>query len=65
MYLWQARQPLFMTQDLPPRGGFPSQFNYKRNLPARGPSGAILLAGVTGIILFGVVMNRKSTFIIQ
>ncbi len=54
-----------MPQDLPPQGGFPSQFNYKRNLPSRGPSGALLLAGVTGIILFGVVMNRKSSSIIQ
>ena len=59
------RQPLFMPQDLPPQGGFPSQFTYKRNLPARGPSGAVLLAGVSGVILFGIVMNRKSKSIIQ
>lgn len=54
-----------MVQDLPPPGGFPNSFTFKRNLPARGPSGALLLSGVTGIILFGVFMNRQSTHIIQ
>ncbi|WFD30402.1 hypothetical protein MSPP1_001421 [Malassezia sp. CBS 17886] len=39
-------------QDLPPKGGF-APIRYKRNLPARGPSGTVLLAGVLGISIFG------------
>ncbi|KAI9140877.1 GRIM-19, partial [Paraphysoderma sedebokerense] len=40
------------VQDLPPPGGFGS-VRYKRNLPSRGPSGAVLFAGVIGIMTYG------------
>ena len=46
-------------QDLPPKGGF-SPLDYKRNIPAKGPSGAVLLSGVTGMIFFGLYLHRKS-----
>lgn len=49
-------------QDLPPKEGF-SPLNHKRNLPAKGPSGAVLLAGVTGMICFGLYLHRKSVHI--
>ncbi|CAG8622691.1 989_t:CDS:2 [Paraglomus brasilianum] len=41
------------TQDLPPEGGFPS-VRYQRNLPKRGPSGSVLLLGVTLISAYGL-----------
>jgi NADH dehydrogenase (ubiquinone) 1 alpha subcomplex subunit 13 len=39
-------------QDLPRPGGFPT-VQYKRNLPRRGPSGLVLLTGVTAISAVG------------
>jgi len=44
--------PLTPHQDLPPAGGFET-LKYKRNLPFRGPSGAILLFATVGICGFG------------
>ncbi|WFD05675.1 hypothetical protein MVES1_001007 [Malassezia vespertilionis] len=38
--------------DLPPTGGY-APIRYKRNLPARGPSGVTLIAGIIGITAFG------------
>ncbi|KAG9301680.1 hypothetical protein G9A89_016751 [Geosiphon pyriformis] len=40
------------TQDLPREGGFPS-IRYKRNLPRRGPSGAIIISTITVITAYG------------
>lgn len=37
---------------MPPPGGF-ENVKYKRNLPFRGPSGAVVLAGVFGVCAFG------------
>ncbi|KAI8888903.1 GRIM-19 [Backusella circina FSU 941] len=39
-------------QDLPPAGGF-SEVKYRRYLPKRGPSGLVIVAGVTAISAFG------------
>lgn len=39
-------------RDMPPTGGFEA-VKFKRNLPFRGPSGAVILAGVTGICVYG------------
>ncbi|KAI0089055.1 GRIM-19 [Irpex rosettiformis] len=39
-------------QDMPPAGGFP-QIKYKRNLPFRGPSGIVILGGVTAVCAYG------------
>ena len=50
-----------MPQDLPPSGGF-SPLNYKRNLPSKGPSGAVLLTSVAVVIGFGLYMHRKSVY---
>ncbi|CEP15976.1 hypothetical protein [Parasitella parasitica] len=41
-----------MAQDLPPAEGFP-EIKYRRYLPKRGPSGMVILAGVTAICGFG------------
>ena len=37
---------------MPPPGGYET-IRYKRNLPLRGPSGAVLLAGITAICAYG------------
>ncbi|AYO44254.1 NADH dehydrogenase [ubiquinone] 1 alpha subcomplex subunit 13 [Malassezia restricta CBS 7877] len=39
-------------QDLPPQGGY-APIRYKRNLPARGPSGVMLMLSAVGITAFG------------
>ncbi|KAI8987949.1 GRIM-19 [Mycotypha africana] len=41
-----------MPQELPPQQGFP-EIRYRRYLPKRGPSGLVLLLGVTAISGFG------------
>lgn len=46
-------------QDLPPPGGF-TPLHYKRNIPSKGPSGAVLLAGVTTMIGVGLYLHRRS-----
>ena len=40
------------SRDMPPPGGFES-IKYKRNLPFRGPSGIVVLAGVFAVCGFG------------
>jgi hypothetical protein len=40
------------TQDLPPSGGY-AQVKYRRYLPKRGPSGAVIFAGITAICTYG------------
>lgn len=40
------------TQDMPPSGGY-SQVRYRRYLPKRGPSGAVIIAGVAAFCTFG------------
>jgi len=37
---------------MPPAGGF-ENVKYKRNLPFRGPSGLVILGGVTAICAYG------------
>ncbi|PCH40860.1 hypothetical protein WOLCODRAFT_71575, partial [Wolfiporia cocos MD-104 SS10] len=37
---------------LPPAGGFDA-IKYKRNLPLRGPSGLVILGGVTAVCAYG------------
>ena len=39
-------------RDMPPVGGFDA-IKYKRNLPFRGPSGALILGGVTAVCVYG------------
>lgn len=39
-------------QDLPPPGGF-EHVRYKRNLPMRGPGGAVVFGGIFAICAFG------------
>lgn len=39
-------------QDLPPKGGY-DFIRYRRNLPKRGPSGAILFGGLLAMTCFG------------
>lgn len=41
-----------MAQDLPPAQGFP-EIKYRRYLPKRGPSGAVIIAGIFGLSVFG------------
>ncbi|KAM0749721.1 GRIM-19 [Meredithblackwellia eburnea MCA 4105] len=40
------------AQDLPPAGGF-SPIKYQRNLPVRGPGGALIFGAVAAICTFG------------
>ncbi|PVV00680.1 hypothetical protein BB560_004926 [Smittium megazygosporum] len=40
------------SQELPPRGGYP-KIRYKRNLPNKGPSGAVFLTGVFAVMAYG------------
>lgn len=40
------------VQDGPPPGGFP-KINYKRNVPAGGPSTLALILGCTSVITYG------------
>ncbi|CAL1701280.1 unnamed protein product [Somion occarium] len=39
-------------QDMPPPGGF-EPVKYKRNIPLRGPSGVVILGGVTAVCAYG------------
>ncbi|KAL7282570.1 hypothetical protein ACG7TL_004041 [Trametes sanguinea] len=41
-----------MPLDMPPPGGFEA-IKYKRNLPLRGPSGLVILGGVTAVCAYG------------
>lgn len=44
--------PVAYKQDLPPAQGY-GTIRYKRNLPFKGPSGAMLFAIVGGLTTFG------------
>jgi NADH dehydrogenase (ubiquinone) 1 alpha subcomplex subunit 13 len=46
-------------QDFAPKGGFPSTIRYARNLPRRGPSGAVVLAAVFGIMTYGFMKTAE------
>ncbi|CAG8517201.1 10282_t:CDS:2 [Diversispora eburnea] len=46
------------TQDLPRPGGFPS-IRYKRNLPKRGPSGAVVLTAMAAISAYGFYQLKR------
>mmetsp|Transcript_10928 Transcript_10928/g.21635 ORF Transcript_10928/g.21635 Transcript_10928/m.21635 type:complete len:143 (-) Transcript_10928:237-665(-) len=52
------------VQDMPPKGGYPA-IRYSRNLPNRGPPGAVLWAGLVGTITWGFYRlgqgNQKRT----
>ncbi|GAA5831044.1 hypothetical protein JCM11251_005123 [Rhodosporidiobolus azoricus] len=39
-------------QDLPPQGGFPA-IKYRRNLPTKGPGGAVIFGAVLAVCTFG------------
>lgn len=41
-----------VDRDMPPAGGF-ENVKYKRNLPFRGPSGLVILGGVTAVCAYG------------
>ncbi|KAG0656893.1 hypothetical protein C6P46_006914 [Rhodotorula mucilaginosa] len=41
-----------LSQDLPPQGGF-APIKYKRNLPTKGPGGALIFGTVAAICTFG------------
>ncbi|KAI8901047.1 GRIM-19 protein-domain-containing protein [Globomyces pollinis-pini] len=41
------------VQDMAPVGGFQQTVKYKRNLPSRGPSGALLLAASVAMMSYG------------
>lgn len=43
---------LHVRRDMPPAGGFDA-IKYKRNLPLRGPSGIVILGGVTALCTYG------------
>ncbi|KAI5476642.1 GRIM-19 [Pseudohyphozyma bogoriensis] len=44
--------PVQYAQDLPPAGGF-APVRYQRNLPVKGPGGALIFAGVAAVCGFG------------
>lgn len=46
-------------QDLAPSGGFPQTIRYQRHLPARGPSGALLLSAAFALMAYGWVQVGK------
>ena len=46
------RLTVISDRDMPPAGGF-DNVKYKRNLPFRGPSGLVILGGVTAICAYG------------
>ncbi|KAJ3260814.1 hypothetical protein HK103_007377 [Boothiomyces macroporosus] len=48
-------------QDSAPAGGFPTTIKYKRNLPTRGPSGAVLLLVAGAAMTYGLVKTTENT----
>jgi NADH dehydrogenase (ubiquinone) 1 alpha subcomplex subunit 13 len=46
-------------QDSAPAGGFPQTITYKRNLPKRGPSGALLITAAFGLMTYGFIEFSK------
>lgn len=55
---WSIQRPYghlsayVLCRDMPPAGGFEA-IRYKRNLPFRGPSGIVILGGVTALCAYG------------
>lgn len=49
---------------MPPPGPHPA-IPYARHIPRRGPSGAVLLGGIVGIISFGYYMHYRGILIQQ
>ncbi|KAJ1308861.1 hypothetical protein OPQ81_004549 [Rhizoctonia solani] len=49
---WVTKMPVTYRQDMPPPGGF-EPIKYKRSLPFRGPSGAVLLGGIAAVCAYG------------
>ncbi|PAV21346.1 nadh dehydrogenase 1 alpha subcomplex subunit 13 [Pyrrhoderma noxium] len=47
-----SRAMTTFRQDMPPPGGF-EPIKYKRHLPFRGPSSAVILAGIFGVSAYG------------
>ena len=47
-----GRLTVTVDRDMPPAGGF-ANVKYKRNLPFRGPSGLVILGGVTAVCAYG------------
>ena len=43
------------VQDAAPQGGFPTTIRYQRNLPRRGPSGAVVLLVAGAIMTYGII----------
>ncbi len=48
-----------VKQDMPPAGGY-GPIAYKRNVPARGPSGVAMLAGVAAAMAVGFALVARS-----
>ncbi|KAJ3302493.1 hypothetical protein HDV03_004916 [Kappamyces sp. JEL0829] len=46
------------VQDSPPAGGF-KNIRYARNLPRRGPSGAVMLLAVFGVMTYGFIKTAE------
>lgn len=46
------------TQDMPPAGGFEA-VRYKRNIPMRGPGGAVIFGGVAAVCAYGFYVLGK------
>lgn len=55
-----SNDDLRTARDMPPPGGF-EPVKYKRNLPFRGPSGVMILAGVTAICTWGFYRYGQAT----
>lgn len=47
-----SSRKLSTTRDLPPKGGFEA-IKFKRNLPTKGPGGAVIFGAVTAVCAFG------------
>ncbi|KAI8867882.1 GRIM-19 [Ramicandelaber brevisporus] len=47
------------AQELPPAGGYGSRITYRRLLPARGPSGAAIFAGLFAFMGYGMYSLKK------
>ena len=44
-----------VLQDSAPKDGFPTTIRYQRNLPRRGPSGAVVLLVAGAIMTYGIM----------
>lgn len=60
----QQAEMSYVGQDMPPPGPHPA-VPYARHIPRRGPSGAVLLGGVVGIVSFGYYMHYRGLLVQQ